>query len=274
MTEAPSPPEIDTTTAHVTRVYDYMLGGTTNFEVDREAAERSAEPAGGIEAWRHSTRSNRAFLGRVVRWLAEERGIRQFLDLGSGLPTEQNVHQVAQQAALESRVVYVDNDPIVLAYADRLLESTSEGATAYISGDVRDPANIRLRAEVTLDFTEPVAILMFTILHTVADRDDPRRIVAELVDAVVPGSYLAISHLTGDFNPEIMGKVEESLDTDMAEPFILRTGDDILRFFEGTKIEDPGLVHINDWHLEIPPPPPPPAGDVRAPIYGGVGRKR
>ena len=282
MTDVPSTPTdpadpspaIDTTVAHVARVYDYMLGGTTNFEVDREAAERSAEPAGGIEAWRHSTRSNRAFLGRAVRWLAQERGIRQFLDLGSGLPTEQNVHQVAQAAAPDSRIVYVDNDPIVLAHAHALLDSDASGATSYINGDLRDPENILLRAAATLDLTEPVAVLLFTILHTIRDDEDPWGLVAEFVAAVPSGSYLAITHLTGDFNPDVMAQVKAALDDDMAEPFMLRSSDEILRFFDGTEIEPPGLVHINEWHLELSPAPPPPAGDVAAPIYGGVARKR
>lgn len=279
MTDAPStsaaayPPEIDTTVAHMTRVYEYMLGGKTYFPVDREAAERSAEPAGGIEAWRHSTRSNRAFLGRVVRWLARERGIRQFLDLGSGLPTEQNVHQVAQEAAPESRVVYVDNDPIVLAHAQVLLESSSEGATSYINGDLRDVGNILLRAEATLDYAEPVAVLLFTILHAVRDSDDPWALVAELVDAMAPGSFMAISHLTGDFNPAVMDQVSDALNEDMAEPFVMRSRDEILRFFDGTHLTEPGLVHINEWHLDVPPAPPPQPGDVAAPIYGGVARK-
>jgi S-adenosyl methyltransferase len=266
-------PEIDTSTAHVARVYDYMLGGVNNFEVDRLAAERSAEPAGGIEAWRHSTRSNRAFLDRVVRWLVEECGIRQFLDLGSGLPTEQNVHQVAQSAAPESRIVYVDIDAIVLAQAHTLLSGTPEGTTRFLVADMTDPNSILGDAAQTLDFNQPIAVLMFTILHTVLDQADPWATVARYVDAVSSGSHLAISHLTGDFNPEVMAQVKDALDEDMAEPFVLRSRDEILRFFSGTDLVEPGVVHINDWHLEIAPSPPPPAGDVAAPIYAGVGRK-
>jgi hypothetical protein len=282
MTDVPStgpasgayPPEVDTSVAHVARVYDYMLGGTTNFAVDREAAERSAGPAGGIEAWRHSTRSNRAFLGRAVRWLVQKGGVRQFLDLGSGLPTEANVHEVAQQVARDSRVVYVDNDPIVLAHASSLLDTTSEGATAYVNGDLRDPANILLRAEATLDLAEPVAVLLFTILHTLRDEEDPWAMVAELVEAVPPGSYLAISHLSGDFNPDVMTQVSATLNEDMAEPFVLRKKDEILRFFDGVELVEPGLVHVNEWHLELSPSPPPLAGDVVAPIYAGIARKQ
>lgn len=266
-------PEIDLTTAHVARVYDYMLGGTNNFEVDRVAAERSAEPAGGIEAWRHSTRSNRAFLGRVVRWLVEARGIRQFLDLGSGLPTEQNVHQVAQSLASEARVVYVDIDPVVLAHAHTLLAGTPEGTTRFLIADMLEPDAIVSDAAQDLDFTQPIAVLMFTILHNVPNEANPWATVARYVDAVCSGSYLAISHLTGDFNPVVMAQVKDALDEDMAEPFILRPRDDILQFFTGTELTEPGLVHINDWHVEIAPSPPPPAGDVAAPIYGGIGRK-
>jgi hypothetical protein len=136
-----------------------------------------------------------------------------------------------------------------------------------------DPDTILDTAAQTLDFTQPIAVLMFTILHTVLDQADPWATVARYVDAVSSGSYLALSHLSGDFNPEVMAQVKEVLDEDMAEPFVLRSRDEILRFFSGTELVEPGVVHINDWHLEIAPSPPPPAGDVAAPIYGGVGRK-
>jgi hypothetical protein len=256
----------------VTRVYDYMLGGTTNFEVDRQAAEQAAAPMGGMAAVRFSTQSNRAFLGRAVRHLAAEAGIRQFLDVGAGLPTEQNVHQVAQRHAPSSRIVYVDRDPIVLVYAQHLLASTSEGATSYINGDLHDAQNILLRAESTLDFTEPVAVLMFTILHNVLDADDPWGIVHELMAAMPSGSHLAISHLTGDFSPKEMAEGKEVLDREMHEPFILRTRDQILRFFDGTDLVDPGLVNINRWRPDDAIPAAP--NEFPPPIYGAVGRKR
>jgi hypothetical protein len=266
------PPEIDTGVAHVARVYDYMLGGTTNFEVDRRAAELSAAPVGGMAAVRFSTRSNRAFLGRAVRHLATELGIHQFLDVGTGLPTEHNVHQVAQAYEPTSRVVYVDNDPIVLAHAEVLLESNSEGTTSYINGDLRDPKNILLRAEAILDMSEPVAALFFTILHTIRDDEDPWGLVSHLVSALPAGSCLAITALTGDFTPEAMSRSKEVLDREMHEPFVLRTRAEITRFFDGTELIDPGLVPINDWYPDDGIPPVT-EGSMVPPIYGGIGRK-
>lgn len=270
----PGVPGIDTSKAHVSRVYDAMLGGTAHFDVDREAAEAAAAPIGGMEAARYSTRSNRAFLGRAVRWLVEEAGIRQFLDLGSGLPTADNVHQVAQQIAPESRVVYVDFDPIVLAHAHTLMESTPEGAATFVVADLRDRDTVLDGARQQLDLARPIGLLMFTILHNVLDSEDPWAIVARYLDALPSVSYLAITHLTGDFNPEEMARGKEALDERMAEPFVMRARDDILRFFDGTDLVEPGLVPINDWHLELPPSPPERPGSVAPPIYGGVGRKR
>jgi hypothetical protein len=160
------PPEIDTSVAHVARVYDYLLGGTANFKVDREAAERAyAAWPGGLDGVRADARAHRALLGRVVRYLVREAGIRQFLDIGTGIPKENNVHEVAQLEAPESRVVYADKDPIVLAHAHRLLRGTPEGATRYISGELREPAAILEAAAVTLDFGQPVAVLLFGVLH-------------------------------------------------------------------------------------------------------------
>jgi hypothetical protein len=263
-------PPIDTTKAHIARIYDYMLGGTTNFEVDRRAAEATAATAGGMEAVRASTRGNRALLRRVVRYLVTEEGIRQFLDIGSGLPTEQNVHQVAQEAAPESRIVYVDNDPIVLAHSHTLMASTPEGAVKYVVADLRDTGTVLSQAAETLDFGKPTAVLLFTILHHILDREDPWGIVRRLVDAVPSGSYLAISHLTGDFNPQEMAQGKEVLDREMAEPFIMRPKADIERFFEGLEMVEPGLVHIGDWRPDADTPQP--VGGFKAPIWGGVAR--
>jgi hypothetical protein len=273
VTDRPPPPGIDTSVAHVARVYDYMLGGTTNYDVDRRAAELAAAPVGGMEAIRFATRSNRAFLGRAVRYLATEAGVQQFLDVGTGLPTEQNVHQVAQRHQPTARIVYVDNDPTVLSHARVLLESNPEGATSYINGDLRDPQNILLRAEATLDFAEPVGVLLFTILHTIRDDEDPWTIVAGLLDAVPPGSYLAMSHLTGDLSPRQMADSKEVLDEEMHEPFILRTHADISRFFEDTDLVDPGLVPINDWKPDDAMPAAPADITMPPPIYGAVARK-
>jgi hypothetical protein len=172
--------EIDTSVAHVARVYDYLLGGTDNFKVDRDAAERAyAAWPGGLDGVRADARAHRALLGRMVRYLAGEAGIRQFLDIGTGIPKENNVHEVAQRTAPESRIVYVDRDPIVLAHAHKLLRSTPEGATAYIYGDLHEPEGILREATETLDFSQPVAVMLFGILHFFDEQDDPSGIVTQ-----------------------------------------------------------------------------------------------
>jgi len=270
----PTVADMDRETAHVARVYDAMLGGHAHFEIDRKVAEAAAAPAGGMAAVRYSTRSNRAFLGRAVHWLVAKGGVRQFLDLGSGLPVEDNVHQVAQRAAPTCRIVYVDFDPVVLAHGHTMLESTPEGAARLLVADIREPDAVLPEAAETLDFAQPVAVLMFTILHNVLDSEHPQELVARYLDAVPSGSYLAISHLTGDFNPAEMARGKQALDEGMAEPFILRSSDEIRPFFEGTELVEPGLVHINEWHLELPAQPPErPSDSIVAPIYGAVGRK-
>jgi S-adenosyl methyltransferase len=264
--------DIATDVAHVARIYDYMLGGTTNFEVDRRAAERAAEPMGGMPAVRFSTRSNRAFLGRAVRRIVEDHGIRQFLDLGSGIPTMDNVHEVAQRAAPECKVVYVDFEPIVTAHAHMRRGDAGEGAIDYIIEDIRNVETVLGRAAETLDFTQPVGVLMFTILHNLRTDEDPWALVRRYMDAVPSGSYLASSNLTGDFTPEAMAETKAALDEDMAEPFVLRTHEEIARFYDGLEFIEPGLVNVNEWHPDdgIPAMPD---GVVVAPIYGGVARK-
>jgi S-adenosyl methyltransferase len=185
------PPGFDTSVAHQARIYDYLLGGKDNYAADRAASEAvlSIYPEMAFNA-----RANRAFLGRVVRYLAGEAGIRQFLDIGTGIPTAGNTHQVAQAIAPESRVVYVDYDPVVLAHARALLTSTQAGATDYIDADLRDTGTILRQAQQLLDFTRPAAVTLVAILHAIPDADDPHAIVARIMDAVPPGSYLALSH--------------------------------------------------------------------------------
>jgi hypothetical protein len=189
------PAEIDTTVAHPARVYDYWLGGKDNFAADREAAERVLAVTPGL---RFRVQANRAFLARAVRFLATEAGIRQFLDIGTGIPTANNTHEVAQAAAPASRIVYVDNDPIVLAHARALLTSTPDGATAYLEADLRDPAAILTEAARTLDFEQPVALMLIGVLHLVQDSEDPYGLVARYLAALQHGSYLAISHPASD----------------------------------------------------------------------------
>src|SRR5512146_2190184 len=190
-----SRPPFDTSVANQARIYDYLLGGKDNYEADRAAVDAVLKiaPEMGFAA-----RENRAFLGRVVRYLAAEAGIRQFLDIGTGIPTAGNTHQVAQEVAPEARVVYVDYDPVVLAHARALLKSNPAGATQYIDADLRDSATILAQAGQLLDFTKPVAVTMLMILHVIPDADDPYAAVARVMDALPPGSHLAVSHLGAD----------------------------------------------------------------------------
>jgi hypothetical protein len=268
MSDSPSPAGINTEIASAARVYDYLLGGKTNYDIDRQVAEASGVAIGGIGRARAAVRANRAFLGEAVRRLVAS-GVRQFLDIGSGLPTENNVHEVAQRAARECRIVYVDNDPIVLLHAETLLDSTSEGATSYINGDLVDPGTIVLRAEATLDFEEPIAVMLVSMLHFFRDEQDPVGLVARLVDAVPSGSHLVISHLTADFEP-LMRDVAESPGDQAEYEFILRTGDELARFFDGLELIEPGLVAMNEW---LPADAP---GGLRTwakTFYGAIGRK-
>jgi hypothetical protein len=232
---------IDYSVAHAARMYDYLRGGTNNFAVDREAVERAAAAVGGIENARADVRANRAFLIRAVSYLAAEAGIRQFLDVGTGIPNGDNVHAVAQRAAPDSRIVYVDNDPIVLAHAHLLLQSSAEGATAYIQGDLREPKAILKHTVDTLDFTQPVALVLVAILHLIPDEDDPYGVVAELVDALPAGSHLVISHLTPDLQPEAMAQLAERLNEAARETFVMRDRAAFAGFFEGLEIIEP------DW---------------------------
>lgn len=264
-------PEIDTSVAHVARVYDYLLGGKANFAVDRRAAERAyAAWPGGLDGVRADARAHRALLGRVVRYLAGEAGIRQFLDIGTGIPKENNTHEVAQRVAPDSRIVYVDYDPIVLAHAHKLLRSTPEGACAYIYGDLRDPETIVRKAADTLDFGRPTAIVLFGILHFFADAQHPYAIVARLVDALAPGSYLAISHLARDVEGDALTETFGRLNPQMSESVVLRTHDEVARFFDGLDLVDPGVVQLPRWR----PDPGDTVPSRPLPMWCAVGRKQ
>jgi hypothetical protein len=264
------PPEIDTSRPHPARIYDYGLGGKNHFAVDREVAEKAwaAMPTG-----RTAARENRSFLGRVVRYLAAEEGIRQFLDIGTGLPTTGNVHEVAQRVAPESRIVYVDNDPLVLAHARALLTSSPEGRTAYIPADLRDPAAI-LGAQATreiLDFSRPVALMLVAILHFIQDVDNPAEIIAALVDALPPGSFLVASHLTGEHDRANWATIERDYRAaGMSAQW--RDGDEFARLaFTGLEMVPPGVVLVSEWRPNAEGPHPTPA---EVSFYGGVARKR
>lgn len=272
--EAEIPGVIDPHVAHVARTYDYILGGKDNFAVDREAATRLSEVfPGGLETARRDVRAQRDFLGRVVRYLIDQAGIHQFLDTGIGIPNKDNVHGVAQQLAPESRIVYVDNDPMVLAHAHTLLKSTPQGATAFIEGDLRQPEAVLEGARQTLDFNEPIGLMLVGILHVINDADDPYTIVARLTQALPSNSHLAVSHLPKDIAPEAMAEMEKRSKQMMREPFVMRTHAQVLRFFDGLELLDPGVVPVDDWHPD--PSAPRSTGDSggKTPLYGGVGRK-
>jgi hypothetical protein len=269
------PVDIDTRAPHPARIYDYLLGGTANFAVDREAAEQvTASHPGGLETARAVVRANRAFLGRAVRYLAAEAGIRQFLDIGTGVPTVGNTHEVAQQVAPESRIVYVDNDPIVLALAHSLLTSTPEGACAYVAGDLRHPDGILERAADTLDLDRPVAIMLVAILHLIRDEDDPYGLVARLVEAVAAGSHVVVSCLAKDIQADEMSEAATRHGKVVQEALVLRTSDDVARFLGGLEIVDPGVVQVHRWRRDgASPDATEAAAAPPTPIYGAVGRK-
>jgi hypothetical protein len=261
------PVEVDPRHAHSARVYNYWLGGKDNYAADREAAEQAMAANPGIVA---DVRANRAFLARAVRFLAAECGIRQFLDIGTGLPTASNTHDVAQEAAPEARIVYVDNDPIVLAHARALLTSTPEGATAYLDCDLRDPAAILHAAAQTLDFGEPVALMLLIILHLIPDTDDPYGIVAALVQALPAGSYLVLAHPASDIRATQMAEMTRRVNERMAGPkATMRDRAAIARFFDGLELLPPGVVQPQQWRPEPGTLSPP-----QVTAWCGVARKR
>jgi hypothetical protein len=239
-----APAAFDTSVAHVARVYNYWLGGKDNFAADRAAGEQAIRAFPGIPL---SARANRAFLARAVRFLAGEVGIRQFLDIGTGIPSASNTHEVAQYVAPESRIVYVDNDPVVLTHARALLTSNPEGATDYIDADLRHPLQILEGATRTLDFERPVAVMLMAILQHVSDDEDPYQVVATLLDALPPGSYLALSHPARDIDAEAMAKMAETLNQMMAEKVTFRDRAAVSRFFDGLELVEPGLVQASKW---------------------------
>ncbi len=262
------PPEINTSMPTPARMYDYWLGGKDNFPADRRAGDAVLEV---FPEMRRGVRQNRALLGRMVRYLAGEAGIRQFLDIGTGLPTKDNTHEVAQAVAQETRVVYVDNDPLVLVHARALLQSSAQGVTKYVEADLRDPDKILQGAAETLDFNEPVAITLLMILMLLED-EDAYEVVSRLMAAVPSGSYLAISHPAGDVDSggEI-SKAYERLEKLMPDRPTLRSKDQIARFFDGLEMVEPGLVQLHRWR-----PDPGDADSVLhydVPAYAGVGRK-
>jgi hypothetical protein len=249
-------------------MYDYYLGGKNHFAADRETAEK------GLASWqagRLAARENRAFLGRAVRFLAEEAGIRQFLDIGTGLPTTSNVHEVAQAVAPAARVVYADNDPLVLAHARALLTSSPEGRTAYIHADLRDPRSVLSDPAVleVLDFGQPVALMLVAVLHFVPDEFEPAQVLATLTDALPTGSYLVASHITGEHDPDGPAAGARAYRA-AGLPAQLRDSGQFARLaFSGLDLVPPGVVLVSEWRPEGDGPRPTPA---EVSWYGGVAR--
>jgi len=226
------------------RVWNYWVGGKDNFAADRAVAERVLDvlPEVAVVA-----RLTRGYLTRTVESLAGEHGIRQFLDIGSGLPTADNTHQVAERVAPESRVVYADNDPAVIRHAEALLKSTPEGRCDYIEADLRDPEAILGAAARTLDFTKPAAVMLFQVLHFIADSDDPYGIVARLMAAAAPGSYLVIVHASSDVGTEVGSEIQSRYNQMMGPQIRMRTRDEVTRFFDGLDLLPPGLTSGQGW---------------------------
>lgn len=268
MTDDSPAPLIDTTVSHSARVWNYWLGGKDHYPVDREAGDRVAEMYPDIV---HLARAARGLLTRAVRYLATEGGIRQFLDVGTGLPTVSNTHEVAQAIAPKSRVVYADNDPLVLAHARALLTSSPEGVTDYIDADVRDPATILHEAARTLDFTRPVAITLIAILHHITDYDEARSIVSRFMEAVPSGSYLVVAHSTNAIYGAVSDEAVGRWNKFGKPPVVLRSPEQIAGFFDGLELLEPGVVSTPRWRPDVTDIGGGMPRDVDQ--FGAVGRK-
>ncbi|MBP3081111.1 SAM-dependent methyltransferase [Streptomyces albidoflavus] len=258
MTATPKP-VIDTSRPHPARVYDWLLGGKDHYLVDQEVGEKLPAEARGNAA------RNRAFMHRAAAWLAGQ-GIDQFLDIGTGIPTEPNLHQIVQALNPSARVVYADNDPIVLRHAEALLVSTEEGATDYIQADVRDPEAILAHARSVLDFGRPIALSLIALLHFIPDGDDPYGVTRALVDALPSGSWLVLSHGTADQHPELENSTKDAYKKG-AIPLRMRTRAEVEPFFAGLELAEPGLVTATDWYRGEPAPV-----SERSGFYVGVAR--
>ncbi|MGW1543300.1 SAM-dependent methyltransferase [Streptomyces sp. NPDC002309] len=266
MSEAPTPAErLNTGVAHNARVWNYWIGGKDNYEVDHQVGDHVASM---FPLVRDIARADREFLGRAVSFLAGERGVRQFLDIGTGLPTADNTHEIAQRLASESRIVYVDNDPIVLIHARTLLTGTSDGVTDYIDADVRDPDTILDRASRTLDLTRPVAVMMLGILNFVLDTEEALEIVRRVMAAVPSGSYLVMTHPTHDAELGGEGQIPamKFWNENATPPVTARSGAEIAAFLDGLDMLEPGMVSCSAWRAELQSP-------VVVPQYGAVAVK-
>jgi hypothetical protein len=255
--------------AHGARIYDYILGGKDHFALDRAAGDAT------LQVWpslRIHMRANRSFMHRVARYLAAEKGIRQFLDIGTGIPTSPNFHEVVQAVAPESRVVYVDNDPIVLVHAQALMDSTREGKTTYIQADMREPEKIISAPALldTLDLSRPIGLTLIAMMHFIEDDEEAYRVVRQIVDVLPSGSYFAAAIATDDFAPDVLAEVQEVYHSH-GETLQWRSRAQAERFFDALELEDPGVVQIHKWH-----PEPTDVGhinDADIAMYGAVARK-
>lgn len=259
-------PRIDTTIPHSARIWNYWLGGKDNYPVDQAAGDEYVATFPGIV---DIARQSRAFLARAVRYLASEVGIRQFLDVGTGLPTVDNTHEVAQRVAPASRIVYVDNDPLVLVHAQALLTSSPQGACHYIDADLHDPLTILTEAAATLDFSRPVALMLMEILGHVGNDDEAHSIVSRLMSGLPSGSYLVIADGTSTVTTEFE-QAQNDYDDTGADAYKLRGPAQITRFFEGLDLVEPGVVPCLQWRPEVSPLAPP----TEVEPLGGIGRKR
>ncbi|MFE7333448.1 SAM-dependent methyltransferase [Streptomyces griseus] len=261
MTSAPQRDPIDTSKPHPARVYDWLLGGKDNYAVDQEVGEKLPAEA------RANAARNRAFMHRSAAWLARQ-GVDQFLDVGTGIPTAPNLHQIVQRITPTARIVYVDNDPIVLRHAEALLVSSPEGATDYLHADVREPEAILGQARKVLDFDRPIALSLIALMHFLRDEEDPYGITRTLVGALAPGSFLVLSHGTADQHPELREETEKAYRKG-AIALRMRTRAEVEPFFEGLELVAPGLVPAAEWYQEQPAP-----AQERSGFYVGVARVR
>lgn len=263
--DKPPAPEIDTSVPHSARIWNYWLGGSDNFAVDRAAGDEYRQAFPGVF---DVARASRQFLIRTVRYLAGEVAVRQFLDVGTGLPTVENTHEAAQRVAPESRVVYVDNDPMVLAHARALLVGTPEGSSSYIDADIREPEKILTAAAKTLDFDQPIALILSGITGHIGDTNQARSIVTRLLDALPSGSYLSLNDGTSVVAGEAIEQAQEGYDDTGAIPYKLRTPEEIADFFDDLDLLEPGVVSCPQWRPDADT-----TGPAEVDAFGGVGRK-
>jgi SAM-dependent methyltransferase len=261
----PAGQAVDPAMAHPARVYNYWLGGKDHYPADRAAGDEVARQRPDVVA---GARANRAFHRRAVRYLAARCGVRQFLDIGTGLPAPGPTHEIAQRIAPDCAVAYADNDPLVLVYARALLTSGPQGRCGYIDADLRDPAATLARATATLDLTQPVAVLLLAVLHFIPDADGPAGIVAQLARALAPGSFLAISHLTADFAPAQVGAAVAAYNATVPGGVTPRSHAEVTALFGGRPLVPPGVVPVTEWRPDAPARAAAPAAD----LYAGIAR--